>query len=166
MRATRSTLGVERRSKEAIMRRTITLSAAFALSAAGALAISCGGGEDEDETTPYCAAKCDFEVACEGLAEADESACEDTCAADVEETFAPWNGECVDERLEQQRCVFDERAQNGCDDTAAQEACAEITDALTACYCSPMCTPDLVGNGSCDGGCNNAECDYDGGDCA
>ena len=32
--------------------------------------------------------------------------------------------------------------------------------------CSDDCPDDWIADGMCDDSCNNAECDYDGGDCA
>ena len=136
----------------------------FAL--AGAFAFcACGDDDASDPTASYCEAKCAYEATCDDGDASALDACEQACATNTDEMLASWNGVCVDEWLGSQECVYREDDGNGCDDTAARQACAAELDATSACYCSPMCTPNLPGNGSCDGVCNSAACDYDGGDC-
>jgi hypothetical protein len=142
----------------------------FMVSTGLGLSVSCSDDDDDDggpSVAGYCAAKCDNGIACEGEAEADREVCEQDCVSLIEADLANWDGVCVTEWLTSETCIAEATTQNGCDEeTAEGVTCEEEILAKTNCYCSEMCIPSLLGNGSCDGACNSAECDYDDGDCA
>lgn len=59
---------------------------------------------------------------------------------------------------EGQECVPQDEICNGLDDD-----CDGIVD--EDCLCSAECEPSWIGDGWCDSACNNAACNWDGGDC-
>jgi hypothetical protein len=125
---------------------------------------ACAEDDGGSTTSEYCDSKCAYEAACGDAADAD--ACQGECAAFIEGDLAAWDGVCVEEYYASEICVYDAARGNGCDDGAAEDACEAETQALLDCFCSDLCMPPQLGDGTCDSGCNNAECNYDEGDCA
>lgn len=130
----------------------------FALAIAGAVACDEDGGAT---TSAYCDSKCAWEAACGDAADS----CEAECAEFIEGDLADWDGVCVEEYYSSEICTYDAARGNGCDDGAAEDACEAEIQALLDCFCAPLCMPPQLGDGTCDSGCNNAECNYDEGDC-